>query len=366
MRVLIAGGGVAALEAALALRALAEERVQIDLLTRAVRFVYRPLQVLEPFDPDAVVRLSWSEIAASLRLGRIVDDLGLIEPDAGLVRTAGGRSIRYDALIVAVGAIPRQAVSGAVTVGEPGSAYAIGKLIGRLRAGAAPGITFACPPGTSWTIAIYELALLTAQLAADAGVHSELAVLTAESEPLEVLGSEASKLARELLDRHGIELRTECVALSFEDGRLAIEPDGELPAEAVVALPRLEGPAVPGILSTPSGFLRVDEHGLVVGEEAIYGAGDVTDFPVKQGGLAAQQADALASHIAERAGANVQPVTFNPVLRSTLLTGGGSRFLRRDLEESGARTEIAEEPIWWPPAKIAGHYLAPFLAARVG
>ena len=49
MRVLIAGGGVAALEAMLALRALAADRVSVVLVAPDREFVYRPLAVAEPF-----------------------------------------------------------------------------------------------------------------------------------------------------------------------------------------------------------------------------------------------------------------------------------------------------------------------------
>lgn len=45
----IAGGGVAGLEAALALRELAAEQVATTLLTPSRDFVYRPMTVLEPF-----------------------------------------------------------------------------------------------------------------------------------------------------------------------------------------------------------------------------------------------------------------------------------------------------------------------------
>ena len=48
-RVLVAGGGVAALEAALAMRALAEDRVSVELLAPEPQFWYRPLAVAEPF-----------------------------------------------------------------------------------------------------------------------------------------------------------------------------------------------------------------------------------------------------------------------------------------------------------------------------
>jgi hypothetical protein len=50
VRVLIAGGGVAGLEALLALRALAGDLVDLELLAPEPAFWYRPLAVAEPFD----------------------------------------------------------------------------------------------------------------------------------------------------------------------------------------------------------------------------------------------------------------------------------------------------------------------------
>ena len=74
-RVLIAGGGVAALELMLALRALAEERVEIDLLSAEQEFVYRPLAVAEPFDVGKAHRFDLASIAhdrgARVRLGAL-------------------------------------------------------------------------------------------------------------------------------------------------------------------------------------------------------------------------------------------------------------------------------------------------------
>lgn len=54
--VLIAGGGVAALELMLALRALAERRVEIELLSAEHEFGYRPWGVAEPFDVGKALR----------------------------------------------------------------------------------------------------------------------------------------------------------------------------------------------------------------------------------------------------------------------------------------------------------------------
>ncbi len=366
-RVLVAGGGVAALEAALALRKLAGDRIELELLSSAEHFIYRPHQILEPFRLTPAERIPWDDITADLGLHRTRHDLCLVEPDENAVRTTAGLWHPYDALVVAVGAVAHQALPGSVTIGAPGASYALRRLLSGVRIGATHELVFVAPPDCSWTIALYELALLSADAAAQAGVHPELKLVTAESEPLAVLGSEATSLMRELLDRAGIELYTNCPAIRFEDRRLTTEGSEEIVAGAAIALPRLAGPSLGGLTSSPTGFLATDRDGLVRGERNIYAAGDVTSGMIKQGGLAAQQADAVARAIALRAGADVPPSRDSPVLRATLLTGGAPQYLRRELgaeDDAATVTEIAEDAPWWPATKVVGRHLAPYLAMR--
>jgi sulfide:quinone oxidoreductase len=367
LRVLVAGGGVAGLETLLALRHLAGERVDLTLLDRAEDFVYRPLEVLAPFEPDAVVRVPWSEITADLGVSRIEDGLASVDSDARIVRTTSGRLTSYDALVVAAGARRRIAVRGALTLGMPGTTERLTELLAELAAGTVARVAFVAPLGVSWTLPIYELALLTATRARDAGSHVKLAVVTAESEPLHVLGPGAATLARELLAEHDVAIQTGSVAECYEHGYLRLEFEGAVAiAGAVVALPRLEGPHIPGLRATAEGFLPVDGDGRVQGEDNVYAAGDVTSFPIKQGGLATQQADAAAAHIAVRAGVAVDRDAFDPVLRALMLTGGASRFLRRGGFTDPDGTEITTDSPWWPPTKIVGRHLSPYLAERVG
>jgi sulfide:quinone oxidoreductase len=63
LRVLIAGGGVAGLEATLALGALAEERVSVELIAPEADFTYRPLAVAEPFRVADVRRFPLESLA---------------------------------------------------------------------------------------------------------------------------------------------------------------------------------------------------------------------------------------------------------------------------------------------------------------
>ena len=134
----------------------------------------------------------------------------------------------------------------------------------------------------------------------------------------------------------------------------------------MIALPAMRGPAIRGIPQTVTGFIPTDRHGRVLGVEDVYAAGDGTAFPVKQGGLAAQQADAAAAAIAAAAGVEIDPEPFAPVLRGLLLTGCEPHYLRHDLTQPAAESETAQRPLWWPPAKVAARSLTPYLAARPG
>ena len=63
IRVLIAGGGVAALETMLAPRTLAPELVRTELLAPEHHFWYRPLAVAEPFDAGRAHHFELAQLA---------------------------------------------------------------------------------------------------------------------------------------------------------------------------------------------------------------------------------------------------------------------------------------------------------------
>jgi sulfide:quinone oxidoreductase len=129
-------------------------------------------------------------------------------------------------------------------------------------------------------------------------------------------------------------------------------------------MPRLVGTAPAGVPADADGFLPVDDHCRVLGIEGVWAAGDGIAFPVKFGGLAADEADVAAADIAASAGADVERTPFRPVLRGQLLTGRRDRWMRHEPTAPGSEGETSFEPLWWPPGKIAGRYLAPWLAAR--
>ena len=113
---------------------------------------------------------------------------------------------------------------------------------------------------------------------------------------------------------------------------------------------------------TPQGFIPVDRHCRVRGLVDVYAAGDGTAFPVKQGGIATQQADAAAEAIAAGLGASSSPAAFAPMLRAMLLTGVAPMYLRASVGgDVDAGAQIAGHALWWPPTKIAGRHLGPYL-----
>ena len=364
LRVVVAGGGVAGLETLLALRSLAGERVQLHLISPGDDFVYRPLEVLEPFDARAMVRVRWARILADLRVSHLSAELKAVDLDARRVRTTTAQSVPFDVLVIAPGGSVRPAIAGAINVGAPGAGSLLRQMLEKLRAGSVKRLSFAVPPGVTWTLPLYELALLTARFARRASREVDLLLATAESQPLEVFGNAAGAMVGELLEASSIRLRTQGLVHRRAAERTWLELPAGPPADAVVAMPRLAGPHLEELRSDEDGFLVVDAHGLVKGESDVYAVGDATSFAVKQGGLAAQQADAAAAHIARRAGADVEADAFEPVLRALLLAGEAPRYLRRALTAAASEPELSDESPWWPPVKIVGRHLAPYLGVH--
>ena len=149
--------------------------------------------------------------------------------------------------------------------------------------------------------------------------------------------------------------------------RFEVLPEGEpLDSQRVVALPTIAGVEIDGIPSDEHGFIPIDEQGRVVGLTDVYAAGDGTTFPVKQGGIACQQADAIAELLAAAAGAPVQHQPFAPVLRGRVLTGDGAQYLEHALHGGDGEGPDSERQDWSAAHKVDGRYLTPWLERHEG
>ena len=363
LRVLVAGGGVVGLETLLALRDLAGGRVRCALLTPERDFVYRPMAVGEPFARGRAARHSLDAIARDLGADLIPGRLVEVDVDARQAVTEDDRRLDYDALVIGVGAGSEPALPHVLTWTPESDAEVYGGLLRDLDEGYTKRVAFVVPVGAAWPLPAYELALMTAYQARGMGHDDvQITIYTPEEAPLAIFGAAASTAVRDDLDEAGIDAQTGAV-VTATDGRLSVEPgDRPLDAERIVALPRAVGRALAGVANDERGFVVCDAHGQVAGTDTVWAAGDSTTFPIKQGGVAAQQADAAAEAIAARAGADVDTQPFHPVLRGVLLTGRGQQWMRGP-DETHEGT-AARHALFWPPTKIAGRYLAPYLAAR--
>ncbi len=156
------GGGVAAVEALLALHELVGPRVAIELVSAAPDFVFRPLTVAEPFGLAPARRIPLADIArehnAQLRLGTVEE----IDTSRRALLLHGDRDVAYDELLVAVGARAQPWLEGAVSFAGSADADGVRRILRELERGTVMHVAFAAPPSCCWVLPLYELALLSA------------------------------------------------------------------------------------------------------------------------------------------------------------------------------------------------------------
>ena len=292
-----------------------------------------------------------------------------VDPASRTAVASTGQRLSYDALLVAVGAGSEAAFRQVLTWTPETDAELFGGLLRDLDEGYLKRVAFVVPPGVAWALPAYELALMTAWQAWGMGHDDvQVTVYTPEDAPLGLFGTQATVAVRHDLEEAGVHAETGVYVAEDTQtpGRLVLHPgERTLDAQRVVALPRAVGPGLPGLPANARGFIPTDLHGKVPDVDAVWAAGDAIAFPVKQGGLASQQADAAAESIAAHAGADLEPRPYRPVLRGMMLTGRGKAWMRHQPGGGGEGTTL-RRALWWPPTKIAGRYLSPYLAARHG
>ena len=361
-RVVVYGGDLAALETALTLRRLGRERCRVMLMS--------PIRDL-PVRTDAAGTPPAAGRPARFDLGALAEERGLefrsdaivaVDPEAREARAIGGARVRYDALVVAFGARPRSAIPGATTCWGAGDAGALEGLLDELRVGSAREVVFAVARGIRWTLPTYELALTVARQARHEGLGEvRIAIVTYEARAVELLGPEAGAAVGSRLDEAEIDLVTGSAPVSFAGDMLTLVSGAAIPADTVLALPVVEGPRIGGLPRDADGFLPVDAFGRVQGAPRIWAAGDVTSFPVRQAGIAAQQAHVVATSIAAEAGIEVDSEPFRPVVQGLLRSPGTvASGGRANGNHTGGSTLL-----WWPPEQLAGEHLSAHIAAKL-
>lgn len=351
------------MEAALALRELAGDRVSIEMLAPDSEFVYRPMTVREPFAYGYAQRYPLSELVEGIGVKLREESFAWVDAAGRLAYTDDGEQVSYDALLLALGARIHPRYPHAYTIDDRHLDDTLHGLLQDVEGGYVKRLAFVVPARMAWQLPVYELALMTAARAFETDAALSITIVTPEDAPLAIFGSGASEAVSALLEKAQIKViasayaevpRWDTVILNREDRRLEVD--------RVVALPELYGPAVRGLPAAEHGFIPVDVHAKVRGMERVYAAGDATEFAIKHGSVAAQQADVAAEAIAALAGAPLQPQPFHPTIYGMLLTGGAPLYLRARITGGhGFSSEVSEDPIWSPPRKIVAKYLAPHL-----
>ena len=313
LRVIVAGGGVAALETVLALADLARDRTDVTVIAPNSEFVYRPMTVREPFAYGAAQRYPLASIVDDAGATLLSDELALVEPDTQTIHTKGGQALPYDALMLAMGANAHTRYEHALTIDDGHMDETLHGLIQDIEGGYVHSLAFVAPGRMPWQLPLYELALMTAGRADDMNVELAVTIVTPEDTPLAIFGANASRAVSELLQKAHIVSVNSAYAEVPNSKEVVINPgDRHLHVDRVIALPELYGPAIRGIPLAEHGFIRVDRHGQLLDAGPIYAAGDAVEFAVKHGGISSQQADAAAQAIAAAAGAQVTPEPFTP------------------------------------------------------
>jgi sulfide:quinone oxidoreductase len=346
-KILVVGGGVSGLETVLALQSLAPGRFDIDVLAPERHFVHRPPTMGAPFEPIRTLRTELSAIAEDRGFALTRDALDRVDAAGHQAVTQGGNRMAYDVLVLALGARPAAAVQGALPFRGGQDAAAVEDALESI--GSGPNrVAYVARSAATWTLPLYELALQTRAWARERDVVADVLLATGELEPLEAFGSRASKQVAGLLRAADVRFIPRAEVDRVQDGCLRIGPEGSIRVDLAVALPALLGPAASGVPHDLGGFTSVDERGRVCGLDDVYAVGDMTSRPIKQGGVAAQQANVAASSIGASAGAPVHVQPYRPVLRATLLSGRAPLHLRNP---------PAEDEVVAPDSRLA-QYLA--------
>lgn len=365
-RVVVVGGGVAGAEALLALRELAGDRIALTLVEPRDELVLPPLSVAEAFALGHAPHYPLQPLLEQSQAEHLQGSLSGVNPERQAIRLQDGSELEFDALLLAPGARPVARVEHATTWWPRGDGEAFSGLVRDLEEGYTKDVAFVLPPGPTWPLPLYELALMTAREVQGMGMDDvELTVITPEAVPLALFGDAASQALQEELREAGIAFETATVARVERGHRttVVLQPSTRrLEVDRVVALPAVEGPRVEGTTQNDDGFILVDRDWRMRGSDRVWVAGDAVAYPVKFGGLAAQQADAAAAGIANSAGADVAVPAATLKLRGVLMTGARPRALgdRREGTEDGH----AAAPLWRPEEKVFGSYLSPFLRER--
>ena len=365
LKVLVAGGGVAGLEVLLALRHLAGDRVERTLLTPEDEFVYRPMAVAEPFARGHAQRHRLDAIAQDLGARLVRGSLADVDDRTRTATTSAGERLSYDALVVAIGARSELALERASTWTPESDGEIYRRSAARCRGGLhqAPRVR---DPARRRLAAARLRARPDDCLGRARHGHQRRPDhdLHAGGRAAGAVRRRRRQALREDLDELGIQVVTSAYVADAPDGQLVVEPGARrLEADRVVALPRAAGPALPGVLNDAHGFIRCDRTARSTTPPPCGRRATRSRSPSSRAGWPRSRPTRSPRRSPRAPAPTCDPQPFRPVLRGVLLTGRGQAWMRNVVAGGDGEGEAQRRALFWPPTKIAGRYLSPYLAA---
>ena len=363
-RVVVAGGGVAALEAVLALGELAPGAIELTLVAPDESFYYRPASTARPFSLHPRRALALTDVAEAAGARLVGDSVALVDDAEDRLVTHDGDVVEFDALLLAVGADWRPGLAAGLAWSRDERATSDwAQLLTDLAQGVVSTLGFVVPRRAGWPVDAYELALIASAAAVQSGREAVITVITAEAGPLDAFGPAVGQTVAAALARAGIELLTsvevdgtrqsEGVAADLSTGRRMV-------FDRLVSVPVAAGRAIGGVAHDAYGQAIVEPDGRVRGSERVWAAGDATSLVVKHALLAVGQAGAAAEAIAASIGVGGTPTRYRPRLRGIIVDP--SHWLDQPVWVHP--DEPLTHCLWWPPGRVTGPRLAPFIAQR--
>jgi sulfide:quinone oxidoreductase len=363
-RVVICGGGIAAVEGLLRLRRRLGDAVHATVVAPNEELRYRPVAVQEPFSRPAAPRFPLRGFMRHANAEWVQEPLEWVDPDGQVAHTEEGGVISYDALLLAIGARTEAPYEHVTVFDDARADETYRGLVQDVEGGYTRSVALLLPEGPAWPLPVYELALMTAERAGSLGMEGiGVHVVTAEPEPLAAFGAVASQAVSELLASARVHVHPASRAEVPASRKLIVHPEEhQLEPERIVAMPKIVGPRIRAVPADDDGFVPIDELCRVRGlEPRVFAAGDAANFQLKFGGLGAQMADTAADGIAALAGADVEVAPLRPRLRGVLYTGAEPLYLTAEIEDGRVESKVSRDRPWPADEKVVAEELGPLL-----
>ncbi|MBK7822384.1 MAG: NAD(P)/FAD-dependent oxidoreductase [Tessaracoccus sp.] len=336
---------------------------EITVVDRSDRHDYQPGYLFVPFGMMPAGRVSKDRRRyLPKRVNFVQDDVATIDRTNHLVRTASGRELAWDQLIVTTGTTPRPDVipgmadgalwrrrvfdfytlDGAKALRPALAAMKRGRLVVHISE-----MPIKCP------VAPIEFALLAQDYLRRRGLHPSVDVVLVTPLDGAFTRPVASRRLGRLLGERGIELVTDFQIEHIDnDAAELVSYDGRrAPFDLCVTIPPNRGAdylAESG-LADELGFVRVDKHTLQSTDDPdVWAAGDATNVPTsKAGSVAHFMTDALVPNIVAHLEGRPLPERFDGHANCFIESGRGQAMLldfNYDVEPLPGRFPIYRVP----------------------